>query len=291
MNSPSACLRLMRPKQWLKNVFVFTGLIFGGFFYDAALVNAVIMTTIAFCLASSGIYIINDLVDSKNDLLHPTKKFRPIPAGEVSPGAAILLCLACLGIGFFLASTVSMKVFGIILAYVLLNIAYSVRLKRVVILDVFCIATGFMMRILAGTVGVGVPPSKWLLLCGMLMALFLGFAKRRAELSNLKDAGGEHRFVLQNYDPALLDILSAICATGVIIGYSLYTMSPETVRMHGTDNLMYTVPFVMYAMFRYLYLMHKWGQGGDPTHDLVKDKHIIASVLGWSALTIYVLYR
>lgn len=281
----------MRPKQWLKNVFVFTGIIFGGSFYNEPLVMAVIITAISFCLTSSGIYVINDLIDIESDRMHPVKRFRPLAAGKVSTPVAVSLSAVCLTLGIFLASTVSYKVLGIICAYILLNIAYTFRLKHVVILDVFCIATGFMMRILAGTVGVGIPPSKWLLLCGLLMTLFLGFAKRRAELYKLKDAKGEHRYVLQNYDPSLLDILSAICAAGVIIGYSLYTMSPETVHQHGTENLMYTVPFVIYAMFRYLYLMHKWGHGGDPTHDLIRDKHILAAVLGWVALTVYVLNR
>lgn len=291
MNKPYDCLRLMRPKQWLKNIFVFTGIIFGGSIYNASLVEAVLMAAIAFCLTSSGIYALNDIVDVENDRHHPKKKFRPLPSGVVSLMVAKILCFLCLAVGIFIALMVSYKVFIIILAYIILNVAYSYRLKRVVIVDVFCIATGFMMRILAGTVGVEVPPSKWLLLCGLLMALFLGFAKRRAELNRLKEAGGEHRIVLSNYDAPLLDIFSAICAAGIIIGYSLYTMSPETVRLHGTENLMYTVPFVIYAIFRYLYLMHKWGHGGDPTRDLIRDKHILASVAVWVALTIYVLNR
>jgi 4-hydroxybenzoate polyprenyltransferase len=279
----------MRPKQWLKNVFVFTGIIFGGSFYNETLVMAVIQTTVAFCLTSSGVYIVNDIVDVENDRVHPVKKNRPLASGKVSLPSAIVLGVLCLFFGIYLASTISAKVLGIIVSYVILNIAYSFKLKHVVILDVFCIATGFMMRILAGTAGVGIPPSKWLLLCGLLMTLFLGFAKRRSELSHVKNSVEEHRYVLKNYDPGLLDTLSAICAAGVIMGYSLYTMSPDTVRMHGTENLMYSVPPVIYALFRYLYLMHKWGHGGDPTHDLFRDKHILAAVAIWAAVTIYVL--
>lgn len=291
MNSPIDCLKLMRPKQWLKNVFVFTGLIFGGSFYDEPLVMAVVIAAIAFCFTSSGVYVINDLVDLDNDAKHPIKKNRPLPAKKVSKSMAGLLSALCLACGLYLAYTVSNTVMGIIFCYILLNIAYTFRLKNVVILDVFCIATGFMMRILAGTVGVGIPPSKWLLLCGLFMTLFLGFAKRRAELSKLKDTKAEYRFVLQNYDAGLLDTMTGICVAGVIIGYSLYTMSPDTVKLHGTENLMYTVPFVTYALFRYLYLMHKWGHGGDPTQDLVRDKHILAAVGGWIVLTFYVLHR
>lgn len=281
----------MRPKQWIKNVFVFTGIIFAGSFYDEQLLRAVFLAAASFCLTSSGIYVINDMVDVEHDRVHPTKKFRPLAAKQISPSLAGVLSAVCLVGGVFLAYMVSTKVLVIVIAYVILNIAYSLRLKQVVILDVFCIATGFMMRILAGTVGVNIPPSKWLLLCGLFMTLFLGFAKRGAEIRKLKNAGADHRLVLQNYDPRLLDTLSAICAAGVIIGYSLYTMSPDTVRLHGTENLMYTVPFVIYAIFRYLYLMHKWGHGGDPTQDLIRDKHILASVCGWILLTVYVLNR
>lgn len=291
MNRFYDCLRLMRPKQWLKNVFVFTGIIFAGFLYDESLLLAVLTTAIAFCLASSGIYIINDIVDIENDRAHPVKCNRPLPSGKVTLTAAIILSILCLASGLYLAFMISGKVLTIISFYIILNLAYSFRLKNVVILDVFCIATGFMLRILAGTTGVGIPPSKWLLLCGLFITLFLGFAKRRAELANLKEAKNDQRYVLKNYDTTLLDLMCAICATGVILGYSLYTMSPETVRLHGTENLMYTVPFVIYAIFRYLYLLHKWGQGGDPTHDLFRDKHILASVVGWACLTIYVLNR
>lgn len=289
MNRLRDCFALMRPRQWLKNVFVFTGLIFGGSFYDEALVRAVLMAAASFCLTSSGVYVINDIVDKENDRAHPIKKERPLPSGKVSIPFAIAIGVLCLLFGFVLAFAVSPQVLGIVIIYVLLNIAYSLRLKHVVILDVFCIATGFMLRILAGTAGIGIPPSKWLLLCGLFMTLFLGFAKRRAELSNLKDATKEHRLVLQNYDAGLLDTMNAICATGVILGYSLYTMSPETAHLHGTENLIYTVPFVIYAIFRYLYLIHKWGHGGDPTKDLIHDKHIIAAIFGWVILTAYLL--
>jgi 4-hydroxybenzoate polyprenyltransferase len=171
----------------------------------------------------------------------------------------------------------------------LLNIAYSLWLKHVVILDVFCIATGFMLRILAGTIGVGIPPSKWLLLCGLMITLFLGFAKRRAEFITLANGKEYHRKVLLKYGAILLDQLVSICAVAVILSYSLYTMSPETVHIHHTENLIYTVPFVIYALFRYIFLLHHSNGGGDPTRDLLRDKHIVISVLGWAFLTFYLL--
>lgn len=192
--------------------------------------------------------------------------------------------------GLALGLLISVKVFIIIAAYLLLNIAYSLRLKDTVILDVFCIAAGFMLRILAGTIGVGIPPSKWLLLCGLMITLFLGFAKRSAELIALKNRKGEHRIVLEYYSTPILNEFSAICATGVIISYSLYTMSPETIEAHHTANLIYTVPFVVYGLFRYIYLLHHRQSGGDPTNDLIGDLHITISLVIWATLTFYLIY-
>lgn len=289
MNKPIDLLRLMRPNQWAKNVFVFTGILFSNAFTNIPLLTQVILAAIAFSLASSAIYILNDILDCKSDKMHPKKKERPLARGAVTIPAALMLALLCGVAGFAAAWMVSWQVCAIILAYIILNIAYSYRLKQVVILDVFCISAGFMLRILAGTVGVGIPPSKWLLLCGMLITLFLGFAKRRAELIALAHNKEEHRLVLQNYGAVLLDKIMGICATGVIISYSLYTMSPDTIATHQTENLIYTLPFVIYAIFRYIFILHHHSGGGDPTRDLMGDRHIICSVVGWAALTTYLM--
>lgn len=287
MNHPRDLIRLMRPIQWLKNGFVFVGLIFSKGFGDPQLALMVIETAIAFCLVSSCIYVTNDIADCESDKHHPKKKTRPLAAGVVTVPAAYMLA-AVLGIsGLALAFWVSLKVFLIISAYIILNLAYSYKLKHIVIVDVFCISAGFMLRILAGTVGVGIPPSKWLFFCSMMLTLFLGFTKRRAEILALGRNREEHRKVLLNYGPILLDEMIAICATGVIISYSLYTMSSETIQIHKTENLIYTVPFVIYALFRYIFLLHHCNSGGDPSKDLIKDPHIIASVLGWAILTFY----
>lgn len=286
MNRLSDILRLMRPLQWLKNVFVFTGVVFSGRLEDHSLWVSVILAAAAFCLVSSSVYIFNDIFDCERDKCHPRKKGRPLPAGRVSFSLAMVLGIVLLVAGLLLSYWVSWRVLVIVLLYVILNIAYTLVFKDVVILDVFCIAAGFMLRIMAGTVGVGIPPSKWLLLCGLMITLFLGFAKRRAEilaLSNKED----YRKVLVNYGPVLLDEIISICATGVIISYSLYTMSQDTIRMHHTENLIYTVPFVIYALFRYIFLLHHSNRGEDPSHDLIKDPHIVVSVLGWAILTFY----
>ena len=167
-----------------------------------------------------------------------------------------------------------------------MNLAYSLELKHVVILDVFIIATGFMLRILAGTLGLGIPPSQWLLLCGLMVTLFLGFSKRRAEINALSDGKSEHRKVLDEYSSLLLDKMIVITAAGLIMSYSLYTMSPETIRIHRTENLIYTVPLVIYGVFRYIYLLHYQQSGGDPSRDLVRDPHMLIVMLCWLVTTI-----
>ncbi len=282
-------LRLMRPHQWVKNAFVFTGLLFGHAWHDPNLVAQVVIAFIAFCLVSSTIYIINDIVDLEQDRHHPKKNQRPLASGQASITAAIILAAVLGALGFGLALGASKIVVIILVAYALMNVAYSLRLKHVVILDVFIIATGFMLRILAGTLGVGIPPSQWLLLCGMMVTLFLGFTKRRAEIIALTEDKTAHRKVLAHYSPVLLDKMIGITAAGLIMSYSLYTMNPDTVRIHGTPNLIYTVPFVMYGVFRYIYLLHHQSRGGDPSHDLMRDPHLFIVVGAWLVTTIWLI--
>lgn len=285
-NRPSQLIKLMRPHQWMKNVFVLTGLIFGHAWSSPLMLLKVGTAAVAFCLLSSAIYILNDLMDRENDRRHPKKRFRPLAAGTVTPMVAMNLSLLLAGVALTLGFLVGPWAGTILLGYGLLNTAYSIRLKHVVILDVFCIALGFMFRILVGTLGVGIPPSQWLLLCGLMVTLFLGFAKRRAEILALSGEKTKHRQVLAKYHPVVLDEMMGVCATGVIISYSLYTMSAETITMHQTDSLIYTVPFVMYGLFRYLFVLHNDQKGGDPSKDLFRDRHILASVIGWGTMTL-----
>lgn len=282
-------LRLMRPHQWVKNAFVFIGLLFGHAWHDPALVIHTVLAFAAFCLVSSAIYTFNDIIDREQDRHHPKKSGRPLASGKVSINAAALFggLLGVLGLGLAYAASETVAI--ILVAYALMNIAYSLRLKHVVILDVFIIATGFMLRILAGTLGVGIPPSQWLLLCGLMVTLFLGFTKRRAEIIALSEDKAAHRKVLEHYSPVLLDKMIGITAAGLIMSYSLYTMNPDTIRIHGTTNLIYTVPFVMYGVFRYIYLLHHQRRGGDPSRDLVRDIHLIGVVVAWLAATLFLI--
>lgn len=282
-------IKLMRPHQWTKSLFVFTGLVFGHAWGDLALTYSVVLAAVAFSLISSGVYVANDIFDVESDRKHPHKKHRPIAAGKITTSlaavwAAVLVALA-LGIGFW----INTQVFVLLLIYVALNAGYSAGLKQIVILDVFIIAAGFMLRILVGTEGVGIPPSQWLLLCGLMITLFLGFAKRRAELMVVAESGQKSRKVLQQYDPVSLDAFIAITATGAVISYGLYTLSGDTIRVHGTQDLIYTLPFVIYGVMRYIFLLHRHQRGEDPAKELVTDPHIIVTVLAWAASILYLI--
>ncbi|GAB4167229.1 MAG: decaprenyl-phosphate phosphoribosyltransferase [Rhodocyclaceae bacterium] len=278
----------LRPQQWIKNGFVFIGLLFGHAWNDAATVRMAIAAFAAFCLLSSAVYVMNDIADRDADRLHPRKSRRPVASGALGVPAAAALSLACALLGLALGFAWGGREPWIFPAYLAINLAYSLGLKHVVILDVFLISAGFMLRILAGTLGLAIAPSHWLLACGMLVTLFLGFAKRRAEL-DVAGAGAAQRRVLEQYSAALLDQMITVAAAGTVVAYALYTLSPETIALHGTDRLVYTVPFVLYGMFRYLFLLHRRGGGGDPALEIVRDPHLVAALLGWLALTAWLL--
>jgi len=283
-------VELMRAHQWMKNGFVFVGLIFGHAWTDPGMILAAVLAAAGFSLAASAIYIINDFADLPRERAHPVMRQRPLASGRVSAHAARVLCALLLGGAVVLAWLASPGVLVIVAAYVAMNVAYSHALKHIVVLDVFVIAAGFILRILAGTLGIGIAPSQWLLVCSLLLTLFLGFAKRRAELIKSARSGvTAHRKTLALYSAELLDKYIGICAGGAIVAYSLYAMSPETARLHGTQHLVYTVPFVVYGIFRYLYLLHAAQAGTDTSRDLARDRHLIICVLGWLAATLVLI--
>jgi 4-hydroxybenzoate polyprenyltransferase len=287
VNNPGELLRLMRPHQWLKNAFVLIGPFFAHAWHDNSLVTAVLLSVVAFCLISSAVYVVNDLTDISADQRHPTKRRRPLASGTVSVPVAIVLAVVLFISAMLAAWLASPTVALIVTLYLLLNIAYSWRLKRVVILDVFIIAAGFMLRILAGTTGVGIEPSSWLLLTGLMVTLFLGFSKRRSELAVMEHSGESSRAVLENYSLPMLDLMIGVCSAGVVMAYSLYTMSAETIAVHHTDKLVYTVPFVLYGLFRYLYRTVADDLGEDPARDLLRDPHLLLTVVGWALVTLW----
>ena len=286
----SAFVTSLRPDQWTKNLIVFAGLIFGQRLMDTAAVGAAFWAFAVFCGLSSSMYVINDLVDQDEDRLHPTKRRRPIAAGTLSAGWALagagLLGGVSLGVGFWISSS-----FGIVaLVFVGLLTAYSQYLKHLVILDVLAIAVGFVIRAVGGAVAVGVPISQWLLVCTVLLALFLGLSKRRHEIVLLGDLAPEHRRSLAQYSSQLLDQLISIVAAATLVSYAFYTVEPDTIAKFGTDRLTWTLPFPIYGIFRYLYLVHRHGGGGSPAEMLLRDRPLLACVALWAGAIVHIIY-
>lgn len=282
-------LQLLRPHQWIKNGFVFTGLLFVRGWNDPELLLQVVLAAAGFSLAAGGVYVLNDLADREEDRRHPVKRSRALAAGRVSTGSARLLAGGVVTAGLLLGYQVSLWAFLLLAGYLVLNLLYTRWLKRVVILDVFVLASGFFLRILVGTVGVEIPPSKWLVLCGIMLALFLGFGKRQAELLEARDGKYQGRDVLSRYSEKLLDSLLAVTCGGVLITYALYTVDEGTVLQHHTTVLIYTVPVVAYGLFRYLYLIQRRELGQDSAQEVFKDSHLLATVLLWLAAVLFIL--
>ena len=266
---------LMRPHQWLKNAFVFAGLVFSETWGNGPLALAVLKAFAAFCCFSSMVYILNDWLDRASDSRHPVKRLRPLASGAVSPALALALAalLLAAGLAFAAGNAILLVLLGI---YVALNLAYSWRLKHVPVVDVSIIASGFMLRLLAGTLAVGIPPSRWMLLAGLFVALFLGFSKRKAETFHDEAA---KRAVLDHYPPALLDMFMAVTMTASLMTYGLFATSAEAQLQHG-NRLVYSVPIVVFAMLRYAYQVHR-GRGEDVSRDLVRDPWILAALAAW----------
>lgn len=284
-------IKLFRPHQYLKNTFVFIGVIFSHQWTLNFLLQA-FGVFIAFSLTASGVYIFNDLLDIEADRNHPTKRFRPLASGVISIFQAkkVMLSLWIISVLPFLIFQ-RWTLFFIFLAYIFMNIAYSIRLKHIVLLDVFVISAGFMLRILAGTIGLNILPTAWLLLCSMNLTLFLGFCKRSSEIQQLERENQQQssRKVLENYNQALLNQLTSITATSAILSYGFYTVEESTILIHGTNQLIYTLPLVIYGIFRYLYLNQLHAKGTDTAKDLLTDKHLLFTGLLWILVTIGIL--
>jgi 4-hydroxybenzoate polyprenyltransferase len=286
--SAAAYARLARPGQWVKNGFVLTGLLFGHALGEPDVLWAALAATAAFCLVSSAVYAMNDCFDRQRDREHPDKRARPIASGAIPVRSAAIFGALLAAAGLALGAWAGPLVAVLLAAYALLNLGYSLGLKRIPVVDVGIIASGFMFRILAGTLGIGIEPSRWLLLCGFMVTLFLGFAKRRAELERLSEDAGRHRPVLDAYSESFLDGVVLVCAAGMLVSYGFYTVSADTVAQHGTD-LVPTLPFVLFGTFRYLYRLRHRGGGGDPSSELVRDPWLLASAAGWVATVVLLI--
>ncbi|RPJ47170.1 MAG: decaprenyl-phosphate phosphoribosyltransferase [Candidatus Latescibacterota bacterium] len=291
-----AFIESLRVREWSKNLLLFAGVMFSHHFFDPAYLARAAAGFFLFSFVASSIYLLNDLRDREQDLLHPKKKNRPIASGRLGAGAALAgafaLAIPSLAAGFFLS-----RGFGIsLLIYFALNVAYTLRLKEVVLLDVLSISVGFVIRAIAGVealkgIDADVLISPWLLVCTFFAALFLAVCKRRSELVLLEKGAASHRASLEQYSLALADQITAVTAGITVLSFSLYTIWPDTVAKFGTSSLIYTVPFVVYGLFRYMYLAHEKGLGGHPAEVLFADKPLLVNLLLWAGAVLYILYR
>ena len=284
-----ALLKTMRPKQWTKNVVVFAPLVFDEKLFTPYLFGRTLLAFALFCLISSTVYIINDLVDIEKDRQHPRKRLRPLPAGVLSPRVAMAAAGVFSLVSFPLALWLDRGFALILLSYLLLNIAYSFYLKHLVIIDVLVIAAGFVLRVAGGVAVVGVERfSPWLYLVVTLGALFLGFGKRRHELLLLDEGADAHRAILAEYTIPFLDQLIGLVTSTMVIAYSLYTFSAP--NLPDNHAMMLTIPFVLYGLFRYLYLIHVKKEGGAPDELVLSDKPLLATGVLWVLAVVLVLY-
>ncbi|MBN1586808.1 MAG: decaprenyl-phosphate phosphoribosyltransferase [Candidatus Omnitrophica bacterium] len=280
---------LARPKEWIKNSFALAPLVFSMHLTDLSACKRAVLAIVALCAASSFGYVLNDYLDRKSDAQHPIKKGRPIPAGRIRTWEAVAFGLALFVLAEFVAFGVDPLLGWVVNAYFVLTSLYSAYLKRKVIVDVLTIGCCFVLRVLAGGVAIGVVVSQWLVLCTFLLAIFLGFSKRRHELTQLGDSAREHRWVLTLYSKEFLDQMNLVTITLTLTCYIFYTISPETVARFGTTNLLYSVLIVMFGLFRYLFLVHKKGKGS-PTEVLYTDRQIVVIVLLWTLYMILAIY-
>jgi 4-hydroxybenzoate polyprenyltransferase len=282
--------QLLRPTQWSKNTVLFAALIFSKHLFVASDVAMVAAAFVCFCCVASGAYVMNDIRDCERDRQHPLKSRRPLPSGRVARSAAVAVSLALMTVG--LAGSFALGLgFGVLCAfYLVLQVFYTFAFKEMVILDVMSIATGFVVRAVAGGVVIGVPVSPWLIICTFLLALFLGFSKRRHELVLLEDRATEHRAALREYSPYFLDQMISVVTASTVVAYAIYTASPEVQEKLGTDKLYLTVPFVLFGIFRYLYLVHQREEGGNPTQLLLSDQPLLIDVVLWIVTASLVLY-
>jgi 4-hydroxybenzoate polyprenyltransferase len=284
----------MRPKQWIKNFIVFAPVAFAQKLFDPAMFLVSLAAFASFCLASSGVYLLNDVTDREADRHHPEKKERPIASGRLAAETALAAMVALFAVSFAGAYLIKPLVLVIVAGYVALNITYSFALKRIVIIDAFSIAFGFILRMLAGgealrRIDPTILISTWIILCTLLGSLFLAFCKRRQELG-LEERAADHRASLNHYGTQFLDQMISISCAATVMAYALWTMWPETVTKFGTRRLFWTVPFVCYGIFRYLYIVHQKNEGGSPSKVFLTDRPLQINILLWIVTVIVVLY-
>jgi len=282
--------QLLRPTQWSKNAVLFAALIFSKHLFIPGDVATVVAAFLCFCAVASGAYVMNDLRDCERDRQHPLKSKRPLPAGRIRRGTAVRISLALMTAGLVAAAILGAGFAVLLSVYLALQVAYTFALKEMVILDVMSIASGFVIRAVAGGVVIDVPISPWLVICTFLLALFLGFSKRRHELVLLEGRATDHRAALREYSPYFLDQMISVVTASTVVAYAIYTASPEVQEKLGTDKLYLTIPFVLFGIFRYLYLVHQKEEGGNPTQLLLSDRPLQVDIVLWIITASLLLY-
>ena len=287
----SALIRSLRPAQWAKNLFVLAPLVFAQRLLDGAALTAALLAFLAFCLASSTVYLINDLRDRDEDRNHPLKRHRPIASGAlpvpVATGVALVLGVGSLGLAFAL----NLATGGLTAAYLVLNLLYSFGIKHVVILDVMTLSLGFVLRVLAGAAAISVGVSGWLILCTVFLSLFLAFSKRRHELILLAESAADQRRVLSHYSPTFLDQMINVVTASTVVSYALYAISDDTVARFGTEALIYTELFVLFGIFRYLYLIYQRPERRNPTEVILRDPPFLINMALWGLTVLAIVYH
>jgi len=290
LNPVQAFWLSLRPHQWTKNLMVFAAPALSKHLFEWGPLEKSVLAFVIFCALSGTVYLLNDVADLERDRLHPSKRLRPIASGALSPRAAALLALV-LGLGSLGLSALLGLPFVLCAGlYLALNVLYSFRLKEIVILDVLSVSLGFVLRAVAGGVAIGVLISDWLLVCTLLLAMFLALAKRRHELVSLTTSATGHRKILAEYSPYLLDQMISVVTASCLTAYAFYTMAPDTVQKYRTERLAWTIPFVLYGIFRYLYLVHQKEKGGSPTDILVTDRPLLLNVFLWAMALLWIVY-
>jgi 4-hydroxybenzoate polyprenyltransferase len=285
-----ALVEALRPQQWVKNGFIFAALIFSQSLLDWHRTRRALLASAVFCLVSSAVYVLNDMMDAPADRQHPLKKLRPIAAGRVSAESAAVVGAALGVAGLLAAWKLDSGFLAIVAAYAALNVLYSTFLKRVFLLDVFIVAAGFLLRVIAGGLVIRVAISPWLIVCTTLLALFIALSKRRHELVMLGRRASDHRTILADYSPYYLDQLISIVTASTVISYALYTLSPDVQSKFPGKRLELTIPIVLFGIFRYLHLIHHRDQGGNPTLSLFTDPVLLFVVLLWVGSVVLIIY-
>lgn len=287
-----AIVQQIRMRQWTKNLVLFAGVIFAHEFLDRQELGRAVVGFLSFCLLASAIYILNDLIDLEMDRVHPKKRTRPLASGRITTSFAVVLMLLVLAGGAACAISLGRRFYPVAGGYLLLNVLYTLVLKRIVMVDVLAISIGFVLRAVGGValLAESVDLSPWLLLCTFFLALFLAVGKRRHERVLLQGQAEQHRKTLGEYPPELVDQLIPVVTAATVISYAIYTVSPTTVERVGGSELVYTVPLVVFGVFRYLYLVFRRMQGGAPSEILLTDPPMLINVLLWLSLVVWILY-